>query len=600
MLLQFSAHKTAFEAGVLHRDISEGNILIANGRGFLHDLDHAFDWVAHLFDQGYEHTVESWEQYVKKAEGIPRGDGGDLELATAAHPECPIPSCDKNQNSRRGVPVPIVNRKDEECRVDVILAETVLEGTKWYYVQWEGYDRKYNSWEPSADVRNCVALVNWLKRLPEERIKLSEIYVRGHPGASVGPYEAKRGSRGAAEISDNAKRMVCRERTGTLYFMAVEVLEGDVIHDVRHDLESFFWLLIWLVLRHTAYVHRDGLDALRSLFDQPTYGALADTKRGWLLSPLMSVKDNKPLTDLITKFKRLCKLNMFDEDNPSGFKPLTYVSVLEVFDEALARQDWPSDDKAIPFVPLADPNRPQSARPEGVILSSQVNSQACRRSGPINLPMPRESMTAILRRQPMRKEEWILSDEGIARIERQQPTNEDVVPAIERDAFSDVQSPSASRPRAQQVNTWASDDLVGMPRMPNARPVKRPGPASMAIRGPNPELRDLPTTSARARSTSKSPSPSSDDAPGRVQSHPRTFSTGSPLPSVESLIKAARDNPPITDHTEGPPSGDHRTRRKRSHQELDRHEDELGPSSSKRSRTRSQQRPLRNRQTARR
>lgn len=32
----------------MHRDISEGNIMIANGRGFLHDLDYSFNWKAFL------------------------------------------------------------------------------------------------------------------------------------------------------------------------------------------------------------------------------------------------------------------------------------------------------------------------------------------------------------------------------------------------------------------------------------------------------------------------------------------------------------------------------------------------------------------------
>ena len=34
----------AFQAGIIHRDISEGNITIVNGRGFLHDFDYGFNW----------------------------------------------------------------------------------------------------------------------------------------------------------------------------------------------------------------------------------------------------------------------------------------------------------------------------------------------------------------------------------------------------------------------------------------------------------------------------------------------------------------------------------------------------------------------------
>ena len=28
----------------MHRDVSEGNVMIAHGRGFLHDFDHGFNW----------------------------------------------------------------------------------------------------------------------------------------------------------------------------------------------------------------------------------------------------------------------------------------------------------------------------------------------------------------------------------------------------------------------------------------------------------------------------------------------------------------------------------------------------------------------------
>ena len=33
--------------------------------------------------------------------------------------------------------------------------------------------------------------------------------------------------------------------------MAIEILRTYVAHDFSHDLESFFWLLLWVVLRYT-------------------------------------------------------------------------------------------------------------------------------------------------------------------------------------------------------------------------------------------------------------------------------------------------------------------------------------------------------------
>lgn len=50
--------------------------------------------------------------------------------------------------------------------------------------------------------------------------------------------------------------------------MAVEVLQRRlVIHEARHDLESFYWLLLWLVLRHTRLSDYDVHGTLKDLFD---------------------------------------------------------------------------------------------------------------------------------------------------------------------------------------------------------------------------------------------------------------------------------------------------------------------------------------------
>ena len=54
----------AFEAGIIHRDISEGNVMIATGRGFLHDFDYGFNWQDVLKKSGWEVSEASWKRYV--------------------------------------------------------------------------------------------------------------------------------------------------------------------------------------------------------------------------------------------------------------------------------------------------------------------------------------------------------------------------------------------------------------------------------------------------------------------------------------------------------------------------------------------------------
>lgn len=75
-LLTFAAlgHGIAYRAGVLHRDVSEGNVLIAQDapfNGFIGDFDYSFSWKRFLRERGWKGTLDSWQQYVKTHEGIP-------------------------------------------------------------------------------------------------------------------------------------------------------------------------------------------------------------------------------------------------------------------------------------------------------------------------------------------------------------------------------------------------------------------------------------------------------------------------------------------------------------------------------------------------
>lgn len=48
---------------------------------------------------------------------------------------------------------------------------------------------------------------------------------------------------------------------GTYHFMALALVNPLVTvaaHDYHHDLESFFWVLLWITLRHTEHDHENG------------------------------------------------------------------------------------------------------------------------------------------------------------------------------------------------------------------------------------------------------------------------------------------------------------------------------------------------------
>ncbi|RPD55000.1 hypothetical protein L227DRAFT_484800, partial [Lentinus tigrinus ALCF2SS1-6] len=139
-----------------------------------------------------------------------------------------------------------------------------------------------------------------------------------------------------------------RERTGTRYFMACELLRGGqsgVVHRVYHDLESYYWVLLWLILQHTH--HNLGHAQLEEVFEFDDLSVALRKKTRWLWGGFwdeddkLIVQDNAPLTDLMASFKRLVTEMC---TNRYQSKVLTYQSVLDLFDHALAQPGWPIND----------------------------------------------------------------------------------------------------------------------------------------------------------------------------------------------------------------------------------------------------------------
>ncbi|KAH9836363.1 uncharacterized protein C8Q71DRAFT_79812, partial [Rhodofomes roseus] len=250
-------HLQAYLAGIIHRDISQGNVMIARRPdgtiiGFIHDFDYAFSWRRFLERERKTASIEEWEKYAR--EGYKRAIQ-NLKVRLAAR--------------RRGK------------------------------------DRAEPKAEPAPDPRD--------------------------------------------------PRNDHKQRTGTPHFMAIQVLDEHtrVPHEVHYDLESFYWLLVWIILRHTTYSHLDDEDAWHRLFDATLYQGRA-LKKEWLSNEdTVYIESNEPLTNLLDGFRVLCKRS---NDNPD--MRLTHEEVLGLFDEALADRDaWPRNDRARPWVPPKfDPN----------------------------------------------------------------------------------------------------------------------------------------------------------------------------------------------------------------------------------------------------
>ncbi|KAH9895302.1 hypothetical protein C8Q73DRAFT_646034 [Cubamyces lactineus] len=147
-----------------------------------------------------------------------------------------------------------------------------------------------------------------------------------------------------------------KERTGTYYFIAHDLIDPNAntpIHDVCHDLESYYWVLLWIVLRHTRF---EGGYSCADLFPYGDDLDAATKKHDWVvrMSRSITVVDNPPLTTLLQDFKRLVAYSHVDPEFGTPI-PLKYEPILRVFDQAIAREDWPLNDKAIPFTPIGPP-----------------------------------------------------------------------------------------------------------------------------------------------------------------------------------------------------------------------------------------------------
>ena len=199
--VNLAGHRLAFEAGIIHRDVSEGNVMIANGRGFLHDLDYGFDWKEFLLDLGFEDTLESWEQFVATEAGIPRAD------ASEERPPGQMAPASEYYDTGSGAPPRGVYVKGQlQWPVEAILAERQVEKRKEYLVKWVGYGEEENTWEPERHLRDRQALGKWRELTPERRRKMSEAYLEAHASGQGGTQDAQ------AEAKMKTM-MECKQRT---------------------------------------------------------------------------------------------------------------------------------------------------------------------------------------------------------------------------------------------------------------------------------------------------------------------------------------------------------------------------------------------------
>ncbi|KAI0641971.1 hypothetical protein C8Q79DRAFT_265404 [Trametes meyenii] len=203
---------------------------------------------------------------------------------------------------------------------DVSVGNILIKDDKKQSDKFTGFlhDFDYSSMEPDPD-----ATADGQEGTPEVADEL-QVDASNTPQGSVDPASQK-------------------ERTGTYYFMAIEMLNvPEIIHNTHHDLESFYWVLLWVVVRHTN--HGQGEDICNDVFKYGNDKDSANAKRGWLESVVFDIPDNQPLSYLLKELTPLVLEHIPTTRRNAKPTLLTYEAVLEIFDTALAMPGWPEKD----------------------------------------------------------------------------------------------------------------------------------------------------------------------------------------------------------------------------------------------------------------
>ncbi|KAF8994479.1 hypothetical protein BDQ17DRAFT_1366860 [Cyathus striatus] len=191
----------------------------------------------------------------------------------------------------------------------------------------------------------------------------------------------------------NTQKNPDKELTGTPQFMAIEILakqaqmhlsEEDIpeeellklTHMAHHDLESFYWVMVWILLRYANHNHRHGDKACTKLFDHADNEDAKAYKENWLYIP-----KSEPLT--IIKNEPLNAVRpLFMDDIYT-----THSEFIEALTKTANASSWPTNDSKLH---IEQPGPRQDA-----IDTSGVSRVASRRSSRLtSVSTPDEGMDA--------------------------------------------------------------------------------------------------------------------------------------------------------------------------------------------------------------
>jgi hypothetical protein len=184
------------------------------------------------------------------------------------------------------------------------------------------------------------------------------------PGA---PHRKSRTVRGVFPSDANTLRInVTPASQGTWDYIAADLLDDPGHqHSFVHDLESFFYVLLYLGLVHLRTDWDQGRQScfMNTVIDRRRFGDSGKGGFGKLLFMVGSVRalngltftSNEPLTKLVTRLKQVLSVRYIDGSgsmlsfvSKDVYDALEYRhdNIIKLFDQALESDGWPENDRA--------------------------------------------------------------------------------------------------------------------------------------------------------------------------------------------------------------------------------------------------------------
>ncbi|KAK7048052.1 hypothetical protein R3P38DRAFT_2687207 [Favolaschia claudopus] len=239
----------AYKAGVLHRDVSEGNVLLQEtslDKGFLLDWDYA-----EFTPEGLEKFHAAFENRAKESDNY-QNVRKSLKDVTGTEPFMAIEIL-KASATQALAKLNTEDDNDDDADANDADANDADAGDNANDADASDAEDNDNDANDADENENDA-----------DKNNVDETSQGGVDG------EAENSKMGDAAGDDSEGTFVGDGMQGVQQVATVE-MEGAstaLTHGLHHDLESVYWLLIWMILRHTQHGHRAGALACYNLFSK--------------------------------------------------------------------------------------------------------------------------------------------------------------------------------------------------------------------------------------------------------------------------------------------------------------------------------------------